>query len=201
MNYDVVQEKEATNRNGAATNIMLLDTTTLISILVMVVFIIKLFNNVLKTNSVGTLPTAGRRHRQKRSANIQFHNYNRNKFNRRIFVPQPHRNRQTPSTGVQQSRPQFALATANLEAQRFNRAVLTYDFIYLLIAIAATLLFVFETLYRVFNVFNSSSSGRSRKTRQITAFEKDDHDCDDDEKYEECQRVLNSIHFLSHLYE
>ena len=96
MNYDVVQEKEATNRNGAATNIMLLDTTTLISILVMVVFIIKLFNNVLKTNSVGTLPTAGRRHRQKRSANIQFHNYNRNKFNRRIFVPQPHRNRQTP---------------------------------------------------------------------------------------------------------
>ena len=50
---------------------MLLDTTTLISILVMVVFIIKLFNLVLKTNSVGSLPTAGRSHLQKRSAKTQ----------------------------------------------------------------------------------------------------------------------------------
>ena len=50
---------------------MLLDTTTLISILVMVVFIIKLFNLVLKTNSVGRLPTAGRSHLQKRSAKTQ----------------------------------------------------------------------------------------------------------------------------------
>ena len=49
---------------------MLLDTTTLISILVMVVFIIKLFNLVLKTNSVGSLPTAGRSHLQKRSAKM-----------------------------------------------------------------------------------------------------------------------------------
>ena len=49
---------------------MLLDTTTLISILVMVVFIIKLFNLVLKTNSVGSLPTAGRSNLQKRSAKM-----------------------------------------------------------------------------------------------------------------------------------
>ena len=49
---------------------MLLDTTTLISILVMVVFIIKLFNLVLKTNSVGSLPTAGRSNLQKRSTKM-----------------------------------------------------------------------------------------------------------------------------------
>ena len=78
------------------TNIMLLDTTTLISILVMVVFIIKLFNNVLKTNSVGNLPIVGRSQLQKRSARFH-HNYHRRKppsshFSRRIFIP--HNNRQ-----------------------------------------------------------------------------------------------------------
>ena len=93
MSNDVAEEI----RSVAPTNIMLLDTTTLISILVMVVFIIKLFNNVLKTNSVGSLPTVGRSQVQKRSAKFH-HNYNRktpppsSHFSRRIFIP--HNNRQ-----------------------------------------------------------------------------------------------------------
>ena len=87
MSNVVVQEI----RNDAPTNIMLLDTTTLISILVMVVFIIKLFNNVLKTNSVGSLPTVGRSHLQKRSAKFHHKYYTRkppsSHFSRRIFIP------------------------------------------------------------------------------------------------------------------
>lgn len=59
------------------------------------------------------------------------------------------------------------LATSNFEAQRLNRAVLSYDFIYLLIAIAATLLFVFETLYRVYNLYATNGRSLSRKKRQL----------------------------------
>ena len=49
------------NNNVAATktNIFLLDTTTLLSVLVIVVFMIKLFNNVLKSNGIST--TGGKR--------------------------------------------------------------------------------------------------------------------------------------------
>ena len=57
------------------------------------------------------------------------------------------------------------LSTSNLEAERLNRAVITYDFIYLLIAIAATMLFVFETLFRVFNLY-STTNGQGRKRRK-----------------------------------
>ena len=101
-----------------------------------------------------------------------------------------------------QSRPQFALATANVEAQRFNRAVLTYDFIYLLIAIAATLLFVFETLYRVFNLFNAtSSSGRKyvhRKKRHIGI---SGSEIFDEDMEEMCQKIVESVYTLTKLYE
>ena len=41
------------------TNIFLLDTTTLLSMLVIVVFMIKLFNNVLKSNGISS--SAGKR--------------------------------------------------------------------------------------------------------------------------------------------
>lgn len=72
---------------------------------------------------------------------------------------------------------------AKLEAQRLNRAVLSYDFIYLLIAVAATLLFVFETLYRVYNLYNSTNK---RKKRQV-------HD-PMEEEYQRVMRNLASFH-------
>ena len=96
-----------------------------------------------------------------------------------------------------QSRPQFALATGNVEAQRFNHAVLTYDYIYLLIAIAATLLFVFETLYRVSDIFSSTSSSRQihkKRKRQTSVFSSEIEE-------EMCQRIIKSLYVLTHLYE
>ena len=49
---------------GRNTNILLIDTPTLISVLVMVVLMLKLFNNAIKTNSVGnTSLVAGRSRR------------------------------------------------------------------------------------------------------------------------------------------
>ena len=49
------------------TNILLIDTPTLISVLVMVVFMLKLFNNVLESNSVGNESlVAGKRKRSVR---------------------------------------------------------------------------------------------------------------------------------------
>ena len=60
------------------------------------------------------------------------------------------------------------MATTSLEAQRINRAVLNYDFIYLMIGFAATLLFLFETLYRVYQLYqtNNGRKRRKRKKRQ-----------------------------------
>lgn len=58
------------------------------------------------------------------------------------------------------------ISAASLEAQRLNHAVLSYDFIYLLIAIAATLLFVFETLYRVFDLYSTNNGGKRKKKRK-----------------------------------
>lgn len=78
---------------SAATNILLLDTTTLISILVMVVFIIKLFNNVLKSNGVGSSLTSSSgtgRLLVKRDAMLsskQSGPLHSNFSRRRIFVP------------------------------------------------------------------------------------------------------------------
>ena len=53
MNNEALDILEA--NDNAATNIFLLDTSTVLSILVIVVFMIKLFNNVLASNSVGDL--------------------------------------------------------------------------------------------------------------------------------------------------
>ena len=47
------------NSSSTKTNIFLLDTSTLLSMLVIVVFMIKLFNNVLKSNGISS--TAGKR--------------------------------------------------------------------------------------------------------------------------------------------
>lgn len=44
--------------------------------------------------------------------------------------------------------------------------MLSYDFIYLLIAIAATLLFVFETLYRVYNLYTTNGRSLSRRKKR-----------------------------------
>lgn len=50
----------------SATNIMVLDSTTLMSILVIAVFVIKVFNRVLQSNSAANLPIRGRRKRDAR---------------------------------------------------------------------------------------------------------------------------------------
>jgi hypothetical protein len=56
----------------------------------------------------------------------------------------------------------LAFATSALQAQRLNMAVLNYDFIFLMIGVVATLLFVFETLYRVYQVYvTTNGTGRS----------------------------------------
>ena len=62
MNNEVLSNEEIVNilATNGATNIFMLDTATVISVLVIVVFMIKLFNNVVKTNSVGQLTTSGR---------------------------------------------------------------------------------------------------------------------------------------------
>ena len=49
------------------TNILLIDTPTLISVLVMVVFMLKLFNNVLESNSVGNESLVAGKRKRKRS--------------------------------------------------------------------------------------------------------------------------------------
>ena len=84
-----------------------------------------------------------------------------------------------------------------MEAQRFNRAVLTYDYIYLLIAIAATLLFVFETLYRVFDLFSTTSTSRQihRKRKRQTGISGSEIE------EEMCQKIIKSLYVLTHLYE
>ena len=61
---------------------------------------------------------------------------------------------------------QVSLTTSSIEAQRVNQAVFNYDFIYLVIAIAATLLFIFETLYRVQQIYTSTTNGRSIKRKR-----------------------------------
>ena len=54
-------------------------------------------------------------------------------------------------------------ATSSSEANRLNRAVLSYDVVYMIIAVAATLLFIFETSYRVYNLYTTTNSGRRRR--------------------------------------
>ena len=63
------EDESETKRN---TNILLIDTPTLISVLVMVVFMLKLFNNVLKSNSVGNANLVAGRKRMKRSYRRRF---------------------------------------------------------------------------------------------------------------------------------
>ena len=88
----------------------------------------------------------------------------------------------------------LVLPTTAFEAQRLEKAVLTYDFIFLLIGMAATLLFVFETLYRVYALYQTTN-GRSvngskkRKKRKITSY------CDD-----LCQRISQQISACHDLY-
>ena len=72
---------------GRNTNILLIDTPTLISVLVMVVFMLKLFNNVIKTNSVGNSSlVAGR---SKRSAKM-YRRPNKSSFRRRYHFHPNH---------------------------------------------------------------------------------------------------------------
>jgi hypothetical protein len=64
-NMNINNEVEKTSERGrsAVTNTILLDTSTLISLLVIIVFIIKLFNRVMQSNSAGNLVTAAGRAR------------------------------------------------------------------------------------------------------------------------------------------
>lgn len=91
-NEEPIREKS----RETVTNILLLDTTTLISILVMVVFIIKLFNKVIETNSVGTLPTSGRKKRNVFPSARKLVKYRSDFRRRRIFSPPPFSQHQGP---------------------------------------------------------------------------------------------------------
>merc|ERR1719225_1145797 len=92
----------------------------------------------------------------------------------------------------------LVLPTTAFEAQRLEKAVLTYDFIFLLIGMAATLLFVFETLYRVYTLYETTNGRRSynsskrRKKRRRRNFNCDENDL--------CHNISHQISACHDLY-
>jgi len=108
------------------------------------------------------------------------------------------RQNQPPSPFLSNSglRPSLSFPTTALEAQRLEKAVLTYDFIYLMIGGLATLLFIFETLWRVYSLYLTTNGKRSlikrkrRKKRRISSTY-----CD-----ELCQRISSDIKTCHDLY-
>jgi len=217
--YDISRQSTSINMVPTKTNVMMLDTTTLLSLLVITVFIVQVFSLTINTNNVQTL--IGRKSNKRsltsslsdariirRHKRMWEEEYSwRNKFKKRNSLPFGGHNNNfdaydSSEYGYQSN--QYSPPSAMMDnyggenpnvhfaqdsvlpsngltdgityvQERMSDLFLDtgYENIYLAIGVAATALFVIETLVRVYRIYEANNKRRKRRKRSNLSYPED----------------------------